>query len=180
MPRSIALATILCLAGVALVGVSAAAEPQRPGDDSANVFLRVTVVDTNVEGVESRHSVSALALDGRSARMVTGWRLPIPETTVGPATEGSPPVTTYSYQDVGLSATLQGRVVSANRLRVTGRIEVSAVDEEASAGRPAPSLGTFRHDFEVALVDGVGEAIAEVTKPRGGSLSLAVSASIRD
>jgi hypothetical protein len=176
----------LTLALVAGVSISLAASPPllaevaRPGDEGANVQLTLTVIDTTADGVTSEHSVSALALDGRSAQLRTGWKLPIPETTFNtamPAAGEVVPVTRFSYQDVGLYASLQGRRLEGERVRVSGRVEISAVDEAASASTPAPRLGTFRHDFEVVLLDGVGATVAEVTKPHGGSLLLSISAS---
>ena len=68
--------------------------------------------------------------------------------------------------------------------RVTGLEEDGltpglACDADSSRAN-APKVGTFSHEFDVILADGVETTLAEVPKPDGGSLSLALAASILD
>ena len=157
----------------------------RRGDDKANVQFELSLTDTNDVGETTDRSVEALALDGTRIRLMTGWRIPIPTTTFNSAnTVGSDivPVTSYQYQDVGVSASLESRVVRGDKIRVSGQIEVSAIQQgDADSSRAnAPKVGTFSHEFDVILADGVETTLAEVPKPGGGSLSLALAASILD
>jgi hypothetical protein len=42
-----------------------------------------------------------------------------------------------------------------------------------------PKVGAFSHRFDVILGDGVDSTLVEVPKPDGGSLAIALSATIR-
>ena len=184
MPRPIAPVLALALVLVALGGSPvAASETARRGDDNVNVQVTLTVIDVTDGGVRTGHSVRALAVDGHRARTTTGWRLPIPKGSSGGSSRTPAdvlPVTLFSYQEVGLSAAVEARVVGAGRVRVSGIVDLSAVDEEASTSELAPSFGAFEHDFDLILQDGVPTPVAEVAKPQGGSMSLSISASIQD
>ena len=178
---------LIALALVTLVSLPLLAADERPrrGDDGANVQFDLTLADRNAGGGRSERSVQALALDGSRIRLSTGWRIPIPTTTFNTAnTVGSDivPVTSYQYQDVGVSASFENRIVGGNRIRIAGQIEVSAIDQgdDAASEAAGPRVGAFSHEFDVILVDGVETTLAEVPKPDGGTMTLALSAAIRN
>ena len=159
--------------------------PSRPEDSGVNLLFTVTIADQGSDGKTTERSVRLLALDGRPARLLTGWRYPIPTTSFDTAnTTGTGeivPVTSYSYQDVGVAVRLTGWTVPEDRIRVEGRVEVSAVKEAASepAGSTLPKVGTFTHEFAVILEDGVEQVLAEAPRPGEASIRLAISGAIQ-
>jgi hypothetical protein len=177
---------LLC-AALTLVAMPllAADPPPQPGDDGSNVRFTLTIVNSGPGREASERSVHALALDGRTTRLLTGWRLPIPTTTFNTSTSvGSDvvPVTSYQYQDVGVAVRLEGRIVAERRIRVRGKAEVSSVEDASPSPTPpsTPSIGTFDHEFEIILDDGVESKLVEVPRPDGGSIGLRLAAEIDD
>jgi hypothetical protein len=157
-----------------------AAETDEGGSLSPNVLLTITVKDG--DGSEER-SYRVLARGNNSrARLLTGWRVPIPTTTSGAQGKGGS-TTTYSYQNVGLTAELWARVPLEDQVVLRGEIEISGAREAIrnDAGGPvAPMIGTFEQSFNVLLREGTPLELAEVAKPEGGPLSVRLQADILD
>ena len=106
---------------------------------------------------------------GPRSEMLMGWRTPIPATQ-GDA-EGDGDVTSYVYQNVGVSANLEFRAVSPGRFVVLGVLEVSGVREQevSEDGVPAPpKIGTFQQQLSVVLEEGKMLRVAEMPDPDGG------------
>lgn len=183
---------LLPLALVLLVALPALAQdaPQprtRPGDDNDNLRFVITVADRDPAGAIAEHAVEALLLDGERARLQTGWRIPIPTTTFNTVASGDKvPVTSFSYQDVGVEVSLHCRTVEDGRIRASGEVELSSVDQEgpgaspAQASPPVPTVGTFRYAFDVKLTNGAASTVAEVPKPGGGTMTLTIQGTIEE
>lgn len=176
---------LIVLAFLAATSLAFAEDPPSRSEDSgANLMFTLTIADQSRDGEMTKRSVRLLALNGRPARLLTGWRYPIPTTSFNTSnTTGTGeivPVTSYSYQDVGVAVSLKGWTVSEDRIRVEGRVEVSAVKEAAeAAGSTLPKVGTFSHEFDVILTDGVEQVLAEAPRPDEASIGLAISGAIR-
>ncbi len=173
------------LLAIALIGLLdpslVAAQEGGPDAGEVNLLVTVTVADVDPGGHATRRSARVLALAGSWVKLATGWKVPIPRASLDAAGAGGsePPLTTYSYQDVGLSASLQGQVVGDGGVRLRGQVEVSAIDPPgAASATAAPRFATFTHDFRVLLDDGVEAVLAEVPAPEGGSTSFTISAAI--
>ncbi len=162
---------LLLTAALALPGPAAANDPPRRGEDGANIHIDLTLTDG-----ESEWPIRALVLDGQRLRTTTGRRVPM-ATEVGEASSS------ISYLDVGMEARLEVRIVGAGRVRVSGEVELSAIDEERTAGAvadQAPKLTTFRHVFDVVLADGVATPLAEVPDLGKRPLELTAVVEIRE
>ncbi len=176
---------LIVLASLAATSLAFAEDPpSRPEDSGVNLLFTLTIADQSRDGEMTERSVRLLTLNGRPAKLLTGWRYPIPTTRFNTSsttgTGAIVPITSYSYQDVGVAVSLKGWTVSEDRIRVEGRVEVSAVKEAAEpAGSTLPKVGTFSHEFDVILTDGVEEVLAEAPRPDEASIGLAISGAIR-
>ncbi len=151
--------------------------PSRPADDGANVRFTLFVEDSGESAALPGSEVSAVALEGRWARIQSGWRVPFPVTVLATNASGDGPLTTYKYNDVGLAASITGRGVAGGRVHVRGEIELSAVGEPSEDGRGLP-VGNFTHDFEVMVSAGQRLTLVEVPQPAGGRLAVALEATL--
>lgn len=160
--------------------------PAVAGDDvgrrdagAATVLLTFTVADHGAGRDESARVIHLRALDGRRARLQTGWRLPIPTTTANTGGETAA-VTSYQYQDVGMTVSVECRIVGDDRLQLSGNLELSAQASAPPVGLVSgpPSLSTLNHHFEVALTIGTDTVLAQVPGPDGGEMTLSVRTSI--
>lgn len=141
------------------------------------ITLHVGGTDPGVGPVDRTYKMAAIS--GRPADILMGWRTPIPaETQVDPDGE---PVTTYVYQNVGMSATINAVALDGGRVHLKGQIEISgkeAKDENtASDGRP-PVIGTFQQAVQVILQDGQPMRVAEVPDPDGGTHFLEITVEV--
>lgn len=158
----------------------------RPDSNSvagANVLYTLKVVDSGAEGSVPQ-SVRALALTGEPTRLNSGWRIPIPVKTAS-AAEGIPTsaMTTIQYEEVGLSASLDGDLLPGRRVRVGGGVELSAVSTDHASvpgTRGAPRVGTVSHRFRVVLDSGEETLLAEIPRPDGSVLTLTLLAEVQN
>ena len=113
--------------------------------------------------------------DGSPSRLNAGWRVPIPTATFASRDEGDRPgtATSYTYQNIGLTAALETRAIEG-RIEVHGNLEISAAkrSDEDAAGGGAPTIGAFQQSFNVLLEPGQPLELAEVSSPRGGTVSV--------
>jgi hypothetical protein len=187
MPRArkfVALALALALPlAVSAVSLAGAEEEQDYSGLPPNVLITVTVGETGPDSSGSEKSYELLALSGQETELLTGWRYPIPTSTFNTSSKGGKvtPVTSFSYQNLGMTVMLETRVVGESRIRIHGAIEVSGVDRELESGdapREVPKLGTFNHRFNAILKDGVTAMISKVPHPGGGSIVVKLRADI--
>ena len=155
-----------------------AAEPQ-PGS-ARNVQITITTGNTERRDVPVR-SYRLLCREGAPrARMMVGWRTPIPTARGGAEGGSEKPVTTFVYQNVGVTAQLETRMTSPSSIEVDGVIEISAARGIPGVELPPdmPVIGTFQQELAVVLAPGKPLRVAEVPDPDGGTLYLQLEARV--
>jgi hypothetical protein len=167
----------------ALIVPAVASDSGAKGSLAPNVLLTITVSG----GGDSPDRSYALVTrgDNSEAEMMTGWRVPIP-TTTSSAGEGDDSTcgstTTFSYQNVGLTARLRAKVHYPDALvALRGAVEVSTAKEatRSATGTPrAPTIGAFQQEFSVLMEEGTPLELASVSKPEGGSLKVRLEVDI--
>jgi len=174
--------------GTFLVCLLAAATPATAQDSGgsavqeralgANVMLTLTTGEVK-EG--PRRSYKIVTRSGEAASLLVGWRTPIPTVRSGDADSGEP-VTSYVYQNVGMTARLRPILLPDGRLRVDGEVEISGSKKSEAAETPdeMPAIGTFQQKLDVILEKGQPLRVAEVPDPEGGQLYLELEAHLLD
>ena len=172
---------LLCVSLVLLATQLAVAhdEPEQPGP---NVRVTVTIGEVDGDGRSTEKSYQLIVHPGnRGTELLTGWRVPIPTTTIPkPSGEnGDGPITSFTYQNVGMTAQVRAWMVDEKRVRIGGSIEVSAVSLGVP-GKPhdAPRIGTFSQQFQAVFTDGKPLRVAAVPDPDGGSRYIELQADL--
>lgn len=172
-------AALACLA-FALPAPAAQSAPD-PGSSGANVMITLTISKSGVPNAPAPRVYRMIGQDGAVARMLMGWRTPIPTVSAAKEEPGKPAVTSFIYQNVGVDAELRIRVEGGGRIHLQGEIEISGTREGPAldAGtQKAPVIGTFQQHVEVTAQEGKKLRIAEATDPEGGILSLEIEADV--
>lgn len=169
---------LACLLGTATAVVAedaerAAAKETGPG---ANVQVTLTLGEVKLG---PQRTYRLIARTGEPARMLVGWRTPIP-TVRSPDGEGGEPITSYVYQNIGMTTRLQTNVLADGRFHVQGEIEISGAKPSELAGDVAgmPLIGTFQQDIDILLRAGEPLRIAEAPDPEGGQRYLEIKVSL--
>jgi hypothetical protein len=175
------------LLGTVLLGQTSVAlaqdtQPAAAADPAPNVTITLTVGDTEGKSGQSERSYRMVALSGgRTARLLMGWRMPIPTSQSVDENDPADPVISYVYQNIGMSADIEARVLEDGRIMLHGMIELSGSRDETpaepAAGSP-PIIGTFQQGLHVVVEDGKTLRVAEVPDPEGGNLYLEVHAEV--
>jgi len=171
---------LLCfLIPATLAAAQAPADPgSGPTDVPPNVAVTLIVGQTGGPSGPSERTYRMLGQDGSPARLLMGWRAPIPtrHSADDPAATAS---TSVVYQNVGVSADLRTEILADGRLRVDGQIEISGARGtplgDLSSGK-APVIGTFQQMLRVVLQDGKRLRVAEAPDPDGGTVYLDLEA----
>ncbi len=103
--------------------------------------------------------------EGEKARAVIGDRVPIPVTSFNTAnTVGSNivPITSFQYQDVGITIEIEPRVHHNQEITLKMRVEVSNISGfiQGSGGQQQPRIGTRTIESTIRLRDGETNLIA--------------------
>ena len=153
-----------------------AAEPAQGG--GRNVQITITTGHTERRDVPVRTWRLLYREGAPRARMMMGWRTPIPTARGTAEASAEAPVTTYVYQNVGMTAQLETRVASASAIEIDGTIEISAARgiPGVELPRDMPVIGTFQQELAVVLAPGKPLRVAEVPDPDGGTLYLQLEA----
>lgn len=165
------------LAGAQAASAQAPAVPDASASDNVSITLTVGRVGGTAPAGEKTYKF--VGQDGKPARMLMGWRTPIP-TRSSDQGQSDASATSYVYQNIGMTADLQTRSVGKTRYSVMGQIEISGTRDGAGAaaaaaaaaappGKP-PLIGTFNQALNVVVSLGKKVRIAEVPDPEGGSL----------
>ena len=174
---------LVVLVGAMLVSsaVVLAQEPDSatPAATGPNVRITITIGDVEGPGQTTERTHRMVTRHGERCEMMMGWRMPIPTTKLD---EDGSPVTTYVYQNVGVTARLEARHLSDGRVMIGGQIEASGTREDARPGDSTkpPVIGTFQQVVNVILKDGKPLRIAEVPDPEGGTLYVELQADVLD
>jgi general secretion pathway protein D len=103
--------------------------------------------------------------EGEQARLVIGDRVPIPVTTFNTAnTVGGNvvPITSFQYQEVGITIEVEPRVHHNKEITLKVRVEVSQISRMVAnpGGPPQPVIGTRTIDTTIRLKDGETNLLA--------------------
>ena len=176
MLRKTAISVALCSA---LLLPAAASDTESHGSLSPNVLLTITVREA--DDAKDRSYRMLVRGDRSPARLMTGWRVPIPATQPGAGEGGG--ATTYSYQNVGMTTNVRAQSLPDDQVALEGAIEVSGA-REVTAGATgmarAPIIGTFEQSFNVLLEEGRPVELSAVASPDGGALSVRLEAEVVD
>jgi hypothetical protein len=186
LTRFLSLVTLLAL-------VLAADAPALAGDEEAasagsahrNVLLTVTLTSAPGTQQEARQSYQMLVRDGSKAEMVSGSRLPIPATSFNTSDSAGGnivPVTSYTYQTVGLTLRTRARILSDDLISLELALESSFVSP-GPAGRAEdskPVITTLSQEFSANLTDGATLRVGSVDDPTAGRMLIEVLAEILD
>lgn len=151
-----------------------------PPVSGPNVRITITIGDVEDTGQTTERTHRMVTRHGERCEMMMGWRMPIPTTHLDEDTQS--PVTSYVYQNVGVTARLEATYLSDGRVTIAGQIEASGAREDArteDSNKP-PVIGTFQQVVNVVLKDGTPLRVAEVPDPEGGTLYVQLQADVLD
>lgn len=176
----IALIAVLTAGVPALAQAGNDAEPYEMGE---NIRVTLRTGDIGEDGTKVNREWVMMARDrGRPASMLMGWRTPIPTSTMVGDDPDAQPVTSYSYQNIGMSAQVETVILQDGRVLLTGQFELSGGRDkppaEAGADDDLPVIGTFQQSLNVLLDPGKPVRVAEVPDHDGGTLFLELIAEI--
>ena len=159
-----------------------ALDPSKVGDGSDTIFLNelssitrsawsITVPNILLKLIKSTSEAQTLAqpqlrsTEGEKASLVIGDRLPIPVTSFNTSnTVGSSvvPITSYQYQDVGITIEVEPRVHHNREITLKVTVEVSRKtgDVEGANGQKQPIIGTRKINTVIRLKDGETNLLA--------------------
>ena len=171
-----ALLLVTVLLGQTSIALAQDTQTAAAVEPAPNVTITLTVGDTEAKSGQSERPYRMVArAGGRPARLLIGWRMPIPTTQSTDGDDDDDPVMTYVYQNIGMSADIEARVLEDGRIMLHGMIELSGSRDETpaapAAGSP-PIIGTFQQGLHVVLEDGKSLRVAEVPDLEGGTLYL--------
>jgi hypothetical protein len=173
--------SLMSLVFVTVLAAAAAAPPAEGGsNEPANVAVTLIVGQKGGASGGSEKTYRMLGQDGAPARMLMGWRAPIPTRQSADDPEAAPS-TSFIYQNVGVSADLRTDILDGGRVLVDGTIEISGPRGgqlgEMSSGKP-PLIGTFQQALRVVLQQGKRLRVAEAPDPDGGTVYLDLQADL--
>jgi len=159
-----------------------ALDPSKVGDGSDKIYLdeigsitrsawSITVPNILLNLIKSTSEAQTLAqpqlrsTEGEKASLVIGDRLPIPVTSFNTSnTVGSSvvPITSYQYQDVGITIEVEPRVHHNREITLKVTVEVSRKtgDVTGANGQSQPIIGTRKINTVIRLKDGETNLLA--------------------
>jgi len=170
--------TILAMFVAASAAVAAPGAAAEPTVDNVARTVRVTVRrgETNGGGRAVVNTVETVLVDGRGASSLeSGWRVPI-------ATGGGETGDEISYQHVGFSLRLRGRVLSGRRVELEGSVEESSLDDRLSTVPHAasPTMRTYHQNLNAVLVEGEPLRVGSFVDASGATSFLEMEVDILD
>jgi hypothetical protein len=174
-------ALLILVVSAALVGAPLAQDTEEARGVEPNVQITLAVGDVDDPAPERVYRVVGQA-GSATHRMLTGWRMPIPTHKAPDGDEAESEVTAFVYQNVGVTANLKVWMLSADRIRLEGQIELSGANDKMDAASEAqmPVIATFQQELRVVLKAGQPLKVAEVTDPEGRSLFLQLQVDVLD
>ena len=138
-------ATSLTLIALALaVFPSAQAQEQPTGTIGPNIGVTITVGEIEDDGSKPNRSYKMMTRSGSNAELLIGWRTPIPTATSDPDGDDGADVTSFVYQNIGMTANIEVRPrtlnLESNGKWVTGRIELPDPYDVADIKIPSVKL----------------------------------------
>jgi type II secretory pathway component GspD/PulD (secretin) len=177
---------------IALVPRVALAQPEKPAAGSSPVPSSI-VVEVTIARYQGDKRISsfpytvAVTADNRVSNLRVGGQIPIPSTTLTPATATSEAKVgqSYSYRDIGTSIDITAAPVEDGRYRVLLSVEESSVYPASEAVKnnistvPAPSFRSLRSNNAVILRDGqTVEYVAATDRVTGETARIGVKLTV--
>ncbi len=147
----------------------------------SNVKLTLKIVDSDPGEGPALREYMMLARDGGGpARLLMGWRVPIPTRDSDVADDV--PATEFTYQNIGVTMDVNVNIRGDGKIIVRGTIEASGVRQgpEGMRQKGLPIIGTFQQQLNVTLTEGAPLRVAEVPDPEGGKIHLELTAQVLD
>lgn len=178
----------IVLIAILVTGLPALAQS---GDDAEsytmgkNIRVILRTGDIGEDGTKVNREWTMMARDrGRPASMLMGWRTPIPTATTVGEDPDAQPMTSYSYQNIGMSAQVETVILPNGKVLLVGQFELSGGRDqpptEATETDDLPVIGTFQQSLNVILEPGKPVRVAEVPDHDGGTLFLELIAMVED
>ena len=155
-----------------------AESPQAVASDQ--IPLRVQIVLSRFRGEKKISSIpytlAVVANQRDSTSMRMGIRVPVPQTVFKSGGEGSAPMTSYNYQNVGTNIDCAARTVEAGLFKLTMTVEDTSVfvpEKDGDVGTSvanAPAFRTFTSRFDLLLRDGQTGQHTAATDPVSGEV----------
>jgi len=169
-------------AALALPAAAQAQQPAAAPGSQPNVAITLTVGKTGAEGQDRAYRF--VGQDGNRAAMLVGWRMPIP-TAAKPAegnASATAPVVNYVYQNIGVSADLDVKILASGAISLSGTLEVSGTRESKAlaSGEKMPIIGTFSQRLMVKATPKKKIRVAEGPDPEGGTLHVDLEVEVLD
>jgi hypothetical protein len=147
---------------------------------SDQVPLRVQVVVSRYRGEKKISSIpytlAVVANQRDSTSMRMGIQVPVPTTVFKGGGEGSAPMTSYNYRNVGTNIDCTARTVGAGQFKLTMTVEDTSVfvpEKEGDVGTGVanvPAFRTFTSRFDLLLRDGQTGQHTAATDPVSGEV----------
>ncbi len=164
-----------------LASPAAAQKPEgAPVSSGKNVQITLTIT-TAGPSAPGQKVFKFIGQDGARAKLLVGWRTPIPTVSTVRDDAGKPPATNFIYQNVGVSAELMVNVLGSGKILLDGGIEMSGAREGPPVGvggEKAPVIGTMQQALKVIVTEGKKLRIVEAPAPEGGIATVDIEAAV--
>lgn len=137
------------------------------GPPLKNIRVTITYDTTEAGGKKVVTTREVVAQERSRATLLIGSRVPIATTRAqgdGEDDDGSTPVTSYTYQNVGFSADLRAWVLPDGRISLEAQMESSRVSPH-SADAEHPVILTYQQQIQVVLEEGKPMRVTRVEDP---------------
>ena len=124
----------------------------------ATYNVRVIFTAGKLDGTKKEEKVPAKSLSlvvtsgGPPASLLTGSRVPIPNTTVHTTEDGVVPVTSYTYQNIGFSAEVEALILPNGWIQIRANVEDSWIEPGTEDDQPV--VETRHQQINVVLQEG--------------------------
>lgn len=137
-------------------------------DEDLKILIKITRQSTDGSGTQTEELVMTIG-EGKRGIVRLGSRIAIPATTFNAQTgEGSiAPITSFTYQNVGLDAELTIEQVEGDVHRVSGKIEESSLEPGSS---PQPQIANFELAYSTLIEPGRPRTIFSRNSSLTGSI----------
>jgi hypothetical protein len=124
----------------------------------ATYNVRVIFTAGKLDATKKEEKVPAKSLSlvvtsgGPPASLLTGSRVPIPNTTVHATEDGVVPVTSYTYQNIGFSAEVEALILPNGWIQIRANVEDSWIEPGTEDDQPV--VETRHQQINVVLQEG--------------------------
>jgi hypothetical protein len=140
MKRWSFLTSLISIALALAVFPSVQAQEETAGTIGPNVSVTITVGEVEDDGSKPNRAYKLMTRSGSSAELLMGWRTPIPTATSDAEGEEDANVTSFVYQNVGMTARIEVRVVGQGTVLLRGEVEIIQSSVPSSRGSTSCSV----------------------------------------